>query len=143
VNRRKAAKACHRPAARIKGEWKIHKSNQYRRIVKREVNIIPAAGWSVAAPLTDSSGRINRLHDEPAIGWRVDVCERDDGSVFVQQPSPLVADPWCDPDECLWRRPDGRLFSIGGPEFASDEEAIDYLRELQDEAVRNPPAANE
>ena len=112
----------------------------------RSVHIIPAApGWALAIPITDlSSNRVTGFQDEPLIGWAIEVLEpEDDQDSVVVVRNPIVADPCCEPDECLWRRPDRSLFSPLHCEYTSDEAAIADLQKLEDAAsARKAPLVN-
>ena len=88
----------------------------------------------MATPLTDLSDRVDRLHAEPIIAWQIQVVERDDESVSAEA-RPIVADPCCDVDECLWRRPNGSLFAPCDCELTNDAEAIAYFQEIEDMAA--------
>jgi hypothetical protein len=64
----------------------------------------------------------------------IQVVEREDESVSAEA-RPIVADPCCDANECLWRRPTGSFFAPFDCELANDAAAIAYFQEIEDAAA--------
>jgi hypothetical protein len=113
-------------------------ASHHRGRIVRSVHVVPAEpGWAMAMPLRDDSNHVTALQDEPVLAWAIEMYEPEDhrDSVVVVDRRPIVADPCCDVDKCLWRRPNGSLFASGICDFIDATDAVAYLQEQVDAAA--------